>query len=134
MIAFGRMLAAPALALLLAGCASAPPPPPAPEPAAAAAFDPTGVFDFRTQFGGQPATGEIRITRQPTGELGGSLSTYEMGRVPFRTVTVEGNRVTATTSTPEGQAVLRLVLEGETFTGDWSYAGYSGAMTGQRRN
>lgn len=94
--------------------------------------DPVGAFDFTTTVEGTPVTGTITITRNGS-EYGGSVSTNVTESMPISTVTVEGQSMQVTGSTPDGPVTISMTFTGETFTGSWSYAGMTGSLTGRRR-
>lgn len=94
--------------------------------------DPVGAFDFTTTVEGTPVTGTITITRNGS-EYGGSVSTNVTESMPISTVMVEGQSVQVTGSTPDGPVTISMTFTGETFTGNWSYAGMTGSLTGRRR-
>jgi len=114
--------------MVLAACASnAPPAPPQPPP-----FDAAGYFEFVTDVDGQAVSGSIELRHADGGGFTGVLSTSATEPVPVRSVTVEGQRVTVVSDTPDGPATLILAFEGDAFTGSWSYAGMSGVLSGKR--
>jgi hypothetical protein len=119
-----RTFAGLAMIMLVAACATG--------QARSTAVDPVGAFDFTTTVDGSPVTGTITITRSGA-EYGGSVSTNVTESMPITAVTVEGQTVQVTGSTPDGPATLSMTFTGDTFTGTWSYAGMEGSLTGRRR-
>ena len=103
-------------------------PPPAPTPAATAA----GIYDFSTNVQGQEVTGTVTITGSP-GSYGGSIVTTATPEIPIKSVTMEGQAITVTADTPDGEVVFQMTMEGMDFSGSWSYAGQSGTMRGRKR-
>jgi hypothetical protein len=116
-----------ALCLLAGACASAPVTPDAP-----AALDPVGVYDFTTAVEGTVVTGTITITEATSG-YGGSIATDATETIPVRSVAVEGQKLTVLADSPDGPVTFILTLDGDAFTGTWSYAGMSGTHKGTRR-
>lgn len=116
-----------ALCLLAGACASAQVTPDAP-----AGPDPVGVYDFTTVFDGTAVSGTVTITRA-TGGYGGTIATDATESVPIRSVSVEGSRLTVLADSPDAPVTFIMNLDGDAFTGTWSYAGMSGAHTGRRR-
>jgi hypothetical protein len=122
-----------ALVLLLAlapACASSP----SSRAPAPAAFDGTGTFDFTTQVSGSTVRGVLVIARGADGTHGGSVTTDATGSAPIRDVEVGDRSIRVTVTAPDGTAVLELNFSDDNeFTGYWSYAGLSGALSGRRR-
>jgi hypothetical protein len=114
--------------LMLAACGpKAPPAPPQPPP-----FEPAGYFEFITDAQGTAVSGAIEIRKSEGGGYAGTVSTSATDAMPIGAVTVEGQRMTLVSDTPDGPATLVLVFEGDVFTGSWSYAGMSGVLSGKR--
>jgi hypothetical protein len=111
------------LAVASVGCASAEPEPAAPPLA--------GVYSFSTTVQGMPVDGQMRITGEP-GDYGGSLYSQFTGELPFTSVTRSGDQVTLLANTPDGPVEIRLVFEGDTFTGDWAMGPEGGTIQGRR--
>lgn len=112
-----------AAAALVAGCATAEPEPRAPELA--------GVYTFSTMVQGMPVDGQMRITGEP-GAYGGSLYSQFTGELVFTSVTQTGNAVTLLAETPDGPVEIQVVMEGQTFTGDWAMGQQGGSIQGQK--
>lgn len=115
------------VAMLVAGCASSP----EVEPAPAAALDPVGTYSLSTTIQGMAVDGQMRITGTP-GSYDGSAYTDTTGEIPFTRVTVDGNRVSITADSPEGPLEIRLVFDGDAFTGSWEMGTDGGSIRGQR--
>ena len=144
-----RPLALAALAVLLAACASSPqaaPSSPAPSPQAAPAPTPTpaptpptpaatsaaGIYDFTTTVQGMAVTGVVTVTMRD-GRPGGTIATSATPEIPIRSATAEGQKVTVTGDSPDGDVVLEFNMNGQDFNGTWWYGGQSGSLTGRRR-
>ena len=148
-----RSLALPVVAVLLAACASSPQaaspsPAPAPAPSTQAAPAPTpapapaptpatpasaaGIYDFSTTVQGTTVTGVVTVTMSD-GRAGGTVATSATPEVPIKAVTVEGQKVTITADSPDGEVVLEFNMSGQDFSGTWWYGGQSGALTGRKR-
>lgn len=122
-----KLLMTLALALLTGACASAQAPPEGPAP-----LDPIGVYDFTTNVEGTTVSGTITIS-QGTSGYGGSIATNATETIPVRSVAVERQKLTVLADSPDGPVTFVMTLNGDEFTGTWSYAGMSGAHTGKRR-
>jgi hypothetical protein len=141
-----RSLVRPAVALLLAACASSPqaaPPTPAPAPSPAAAPAPApapapaaasaaGIYDFTTSVQGTAVSGVVTVT-MANGRAGGTIATSATPEIPIKAVTVEGPKVTVTADSPDGEAVLEFTMNGQDFSGTWWFGGQSGSLTGRKR-
>jgi hypothetical protein len=108
-----------------------------PEPAAPAqqAFDPVGVYDFRTDVDGMAILGTLALRRDEQGQLQGTLSTDVTGGLALTSVTVEGRRALLRAPTPEGELYMQIDFAADDrITGGWELStGPSGTVTGQRR-
>lgn len=125
-----KQMVVPGLAVLfLAGCASTA----TPEPEAPAAMDLAGSYTFSTTVQGMGVTGQMRITGAPGAYQGAAYSDVT-GEIPLRDITVEGNVATVIGDTPDGPVEIRMVFDGDTFTGSWAMAGDGGAIQGRRVN
>lgn len=141
-----RSLVRPLVALLLAACASSPQaapaspataaaasaaatPAPAPTPAAASA---AGIYDFTTTVQGATVSGVVTVT-MANGRAGGTIATSATPEIPIRSVTVEGQKVTVSAESPDGDAVLEFNMSGQDFTGTWWFGGQTGSLTGRKR-
>ena len=147
-----RHLVAPLLAALVAACAQspqaapaptptpspsagAPTPAPAPTPTPAPTPAPTsaaGLYDFTTVVQGDQVTGTITIVADGD-RYSGTIATSATPEIPICSVTMEGQVITVTATSPDGEVVMQLTMQGQEFTGTWSYAGQSGTMTGRKR-
>ena len=118
-------------ALLVAGCAASPGPEPAAPSAAQLALDPVGTYNFTTTVQGMSVTGQAVIggTR---GSWTGSLYSDATGELPIRSVSVSGNQITMLADSPDGTVQIRMLMDGETFTGDWSLGAEGGTLRGRR--
>jgi hypothetical protein len=111
--------------VLAAACASA--------PAQPRAVDPVGMFDFSTSMDGTPVTGTLEIRKDSNGAYAGSLATNVAETIPVTAVTITGQQVTITATAPDSPVSITLTFTGDAFTGNWSYAGMTGQITGKRR-
>jgi hypothetical protein len=148
-----RHLAAPLLAALVAACAqspqAAPAPAPTPSPSAGAPTTPApapapaptpapapasaaGLYDFTTVVQGDQVTGTITIVAEGD-RYSGTIATSATPEIPISSVTMEGQVINVTATSPDGEVVMQLTMQGQEFTGTWSYAGQSGTMTGRKR-
>ena len=139
-----RTLSALVATLALAACAQSPQASPTTQPAPAATPSPrttppptpaataAGVYDFSTVVQGQEVTGTVTITGSP-GSYGGSIVTTATPEIPIKSVTMEGQSITVTADTPDGEVVFQMAMEGMDFSGSWSYAGMAGTMRGRKR-
>lgn len=100
---------------------------------AARAVDPVGTFDYSTVFQGQDATGTITVS-STDGKYGGQ-TTFSLADqpMPITSVKVEESTVTIESDAPDGAAQMELRFTGNDFTGEWRYAGMTGALKGKRR-
>lgn len=134
-----RLLAAATLSLALAACASAGSAGGTGSTAggtstapAAGALNPVGRYDFTTSVQGQSVTGRIEVTGQP-GAYAGQITTSITPPLPISGVTVSGQQMVITGSTPDGALTIRMnFTDANAFTGGWELAGDSGSITGQR--
>lgn len=123
-----KQMLVPALAaLFLAGCASTG----TPEPEAPPVMDLAGSYTFTTTAQGMVVSGQMRITGAP-GAYQGSAYSDVTGEIPLRNITVDGNVATVIGDTPDGPVEIRMVFDGDTFTGSWAMAGDGGAIQGRR--
>ena len=150
-----RTLVAPLAAVALAACAQspqaapspsptpapstagptpapAPAPTPTPTPAPAPAPSAAGAYDFSTTVQGQQVTGTITIVDEG-GRLGGTIVTSATPELAIKAVMVNGNVITVTGDTPDGEVAMEMTMNGADFTGTWSYGGQSGSMSGRKR-
>lgn len=97
------------------------------------AVDPVGTFDYSTVFQEQDATGTITVTSSD-GKYGGQITMSLVEQpMPISAVKVEENRVTIESEAPDGSVQTVLQFAGNDFTGEWHYAGMTGALKGKRR-
>ena len=125
---------------LVAGCASAPADAPEPrgaaEPATSAVtvaprLDPVGSYTFSTTVQGMGVDGRMRINGSP-GSWSGSFYTDVTGELPLSSVEVDGQRLNLTANTPDGTVYVRMVFNGDAFTGDWTLGAEGGSLRGRR--
>lgn len=132
-----RTLVLIAVSALAAGCASAPADAPmGADPAMEAAtvaprLDPVGHYTLSTSVQGRAVDGRIRITGA-RGSWGGSIYTQVTGELPLSSVAVDGQEVRLTANTPDGTVHIRMLVSGDTFTGDWSLGAEGGSLRGRR--
>jgi hypothetical protein len=121
-----RALSGSLLVLVLAACGGGPPPqPPAPPP-----LDPTGVWDVMVEAQGMSLTGVMEITGDADAGYVGTIDT-DMGGASISGIEVVGQEVMF--SIPDAGAEVRLVFEGDEFTGGISGAMGDALITGMRR-
>lgn len=127
-----RMLVPALAALVLAGCAStrAPETTAAPE---ATVMDLAGSYTFSTTVQGSAVSGQMRITGQPGAYRGAAYSDVT-GEIPLSRITVDGNVATVIGDTPDGPVEIRMVFDGDTFTGSWALGADGGSLHGRRVN
>ena len=122
-----RALSGSLLVLVLAACGGGPPPePPAPPP-----LDPTGVWDVMVEAQGMSLTGVMEITGDAETGYTGNIDT-DMGGAAISGIEVIGQEVVF--SIPDAGAQVRLVFEGDEFTGGISGAMGDALITGMRRD
>ena len=112
--------------VLMAGCATL-------QPEGPKELDPTGRYTLTTFIQGSMVSGGMRIRGEP-GDYTGSLYTDFTGELELNSISVEGNQLLGTVSTPDGPADLRLTFDedGESFTGSWTLGPESGSVSGSR--
>ena len=111
-----RRTTAPLLALVLAACAGGPPPePPGPPP-----LDPVGTYDFTVAAEGMELVGVMIIQGSAEEGYTGSVDT-EMGAGALTNIVVDGQVMSF--FIPEADADVRIVFDGDNFSG-----GMEGAM------
>ena len=96
-----------------------------------AAVDPVGSYTLTAIIEGSPVRGQMRITGEP-GAYGGAVYTSFTGELPIRSVTVDGNQVFITASTPDGPVDVQVTFDGDTFSGSWMMGPDTGAIEGRR--
>ena len=122
-----RALSASLLVLVLAACGGGPPPePPAPPP-----LDPTGLWDVMVEAQGMSLTGVMEISGDADAGYTGSIDT-DMGGAALSDIEVIGQEVVFVI--PDAGAEVRLVFEGDEFTGGISGAMGDAFITGMRRD
>lgn len=118
---------------LLGACASAPEPAP-PAPAALeqpTEVDPVGTYTFSTTVQGMAVDGQMRIGGS-RGSWGGSIYSDVTGEMPISRVTVDGQQVVVLADTPDGPVRIRMMFNGESFSGDWVLGADGGTLRGRR--
>ena len=125
------------LMFVLAACASTPEPTPAPtagpQPTATsnAAVDPIGVYEFATVVDGQNLTGKVHIEGSPA-HYHGRIVTNVMPEIPVTSATVAGNVINVKGSLPDGDLIIRMVMDGMNFKGTWAVGSDSGEFNGKK--
>ncbi len=104
---------------------------PSPEVQLAAPSAAAGRYTFTSQFRGQSFEGVIRLVRSASGSYSGALTTPFTGELPVRSVDVQGKRTRVAATGQMGDAVLLLEMNGNSFSGTWSYGGNTGTLAGQ---
>ena len=96
--------------------------------------DPRGRYDFSSNAeDGRPFTGTLHITGSD-GAYGGRVITTLRPPFPMGAVEVNGNAI-AVTARPPGEdwtLELRWTMDGDTFEGEWTLLGQTGALEGKR--
>lgn len=116
----------PLLSLLVAACGGPPPEPPAPPP-----LDPVGVYDVMIEAEQMSLTGILSIEGSADTGYTGSIDT-DMGGAAVTDIQVVGQEVTLTV--PDAGAQMRLVFEGDGFSGGISGAMGNALIYGTRRS
>lgn len=119
------------LAVFLAACApgTTPPEPPAPPP-----FSPAGAWAAMADAQGQQVPVSIRISGAE-GSWGGVIEadpSVGLPPAPITSLTIDGTTVTLRGDTMGQLLTMRLVFEGDRFSGSWSLADLGGAISGGR--
>ena len=123
--------------LLLGACASSQPDATtndtAPQVATkATAVNPVGAYEFTTTVDGQTVTGTLHIEGAP-GAYKGRIITTVFPEIPVVGATVENNNVVnVKASMPDGELVLRMVMEGMNFKGNWTLGADGGEFNGKK--
>ncbi len=100
---------------------------------AAADVDPAGSYDLTVMVQGSPTPATMSIVKQTDGTLGGTVKSPQ-GAFPITSVKVAGNDVTVTIGLGNnGDATIRLTLDGDAVTGDWSMSNDGSKITGKKR-
>lgn len=96
--------------------------------------DPVGSYAVSLLYGGQPVDVTLEIVKLPDGQFGGAVYAPETPAVPLASVTVTGQRVQATLTTPDGSgATLDFTLDGAALSGTWSAASGDGSRISGRK-
>ena len=95
------------------------------------AIDPAGVYEFSTIVDGQTVTGTLTITGAP-GAYTGKIVTNMFPEIPVTGAKVEEKTVIATGSMPDGELTIRMVMDGNQFTGRWELGGETGEFNGKK--
>lgn len=107
---FKRLTTAALLGFVLSACAGGPPPePPGPPP-----LDPVGTYDFVVAAEGMEIAGTMIIQGSAEEGYTGSVDT-EMGGAAVTDIVVDGQ--TMTFFIPEADGAVRIVFDGDTFSG-----------------
>jgi len=127
-LTLAALLRAPLLAAsaLAAACAH-------PRSVTMRAVDPLGRFDYTSAADGQEVRGTIVIARSDSAYTV-VMNTGGMTRdILFQRASLEGDRLTASTTTPAGALVaLHVRFEGDSITGDWAMGPRTGTLRGVR--
>src|SRR3712207_1996698 len=103
-------------ALLLAACAGRAA---APREDTPPTVDPAGEYELTFVDDGKPAKAVMLVTGGP-GTFGGRIAAETRPEVAITTVTASGPLVTVTADVPQGVLLLRLRLDGDSVSGNWS--------------
>jgi hypothetical protein len=121
--------------LLLGACASSQQNAAGPAQAATTtttAVNPVGVYEFTTTVDGQSVTGTLHIEGTP-GAYKGRIVTTVFPEIPVVGALVENNNViNVKASMPDGELVLRMVMEGTNFKGNWTLGADGGEFNGKK--
>ena len=125
---------AASLVILTAACSRNVEAPSDPAPAAATAFDPSGMYDFVAQFGGQSHSGTLEIERAPTtGFRGEGWLEGESDPAIIHSGCVTGRHVVLNGTAGGNDVVFELDFDGAGFSGVIIVGGDRVAVTGTRR-
>lgn len=123
-------------ALVMAACSRAAPPAaaPAPTPApAVVAVDPAGRWSVSLVAQGQIFDFVMDLTRTGDGLYGGAVTSQAFPTMAINGAVLTGNRLRFSVVAPTGDnATFDLVIEGDTFTGDWAMPGDGSRVNGRR--
>ena len=96
--------------------------------------DPVGSYTVSLLFGGQAVDVTLEIVKRPDGQLGGAVYADQTPPIPLVSVTVSGQRVQASLTTPDGSgAMLDFTLDGDELAGTWSAASGDGSKISGRK-
>lgn len=98
-------------------------------------IDLTGDYVVSIAYGGQPIDLTLSLGKKDDGTMGGSIYVEQAGTIPFGDMTVDGKRVKASLTSPDGSAVtMDFTIEGAELTGTWSSSNGDGsAMRGRKQ-
>lgn len=102
---------------------------------AARDIDPSGNYNVSLTYGGNPLNIYLQMWKKTDGTgYGGSISAEGVPTISLNTVTVRGNAVNATLSSPDGSAItMDFTISGNDLTGSWkSNSGDGSQMSGKR--
>jgi hypothetical protein len=98
----------------------------------ATAVNPVGAYEFTTTVDGQTVTGTLHIEGAP-GAYKGRIITTVFPEIPVVGATVENNNIISVkASMPDGELVLRMVMEGMNFKGNWTLGADGGEFNGKK--
>lgn len=133
---FRAIAALATLSLAATACSSTPSGAPgaAPAPAVMApAVNPVGRWSMALTAQGQPFDMTLELRLLNGAEYGGTLTSQAFGSIPLTKATLTGNTMSMTLLAPTGDgAVMNIVFDGDTFSGEWSMPGDGSRVSGRR--
>lgn len=101
-------------------------------PAPSSAMSAAGVYDFTTVLDGQEINGTATVTGT-SGRYGGVVVTPTHPDLPISSVTVQGQTITLVGTTPDGDVVITMQMNGMDFTGNWTLGNEGAPLRGKKR-
>lgn len=92
-------------------------------------FDPIGTYSMTITDDGEEVDVSMEIRGEP-GAYGGTISASTRPSVDISTVTATADQMTVTAVITSGVLVIRLRVDGDSVSGDWSLRGDGGTATG----
>ena len=106
------------------------------EPPKPKAIDPSGLYYVSLTYGGMPLSVALQITKRSDGAYSGAISVDQVPQpIPLNTIEVNGKRVVATLSSPDGATVtLDFTVEGVDLTGTYRASNGDGSpLSGKKQ-
>ncbi len=95
--------------------------------------DPAGTYTTYLTAQGNAMTTVTKIEKRADGTYGGTITGEGIPPLPVNSVTVKGNTIKVSLSTPDGsEGIIEMVMKGNDFTGKWSMAGDGSSVTGYK--
>lgn len=92
-------------------------------------FDPIGKYTMTITDDGEEVDAIMEIIGEPGG-YSGTISVTTRPTVDISTVTATADQMTITAVIPNGVVVIRLRVDGDSVSGDWSLRGDGGTVNG----